>query len=114
MAVTGQELPRIEEAAAGKAGSRRGLERAWGGLRRPLLRIWHSIQRFIALTIFSSLTRRIVVLNLAGLAVLVIGILYLNQWRAGLIEARVQSLRVQGEIIAAAIAASATVASVVI
>ena len=69
MAVTGQELPRIEEAAAGKAGSRRGLERAWGGLWRPLLRFWHSIQRFIALTIFSSLTRRIVVLNLAGLAV---------------------------------------------
>ena len=41
-------------------------------------------------------------------------ILYLNQWRAGLIDARVQSLRVQGEIIAAAIAASATVDSDVI
>ena len=53
-------------------------------------------------------------LNLAGLAVLVIGILYLNQWRAGLIDARVQILRVQGEIIAAAIAASATVDSDVI
>lgn len=38
----------------------------------------------------------------------------LNQWRAGLIEARVQSLRVQGEIIAAAIGASATVDSDVI
>ena len=45
---------------------------------------------------------------------LVVGILYLNQWRAGLIDARVQSLRVQGEIIAAAIAASATVDSDVI
>ncbi|MBN9308934.1 stimulus-sensing domain-containing protein, partial [Devosia sp.] len=42
------------------------------------------------------------------------GILFLNQWRTGLIEARVQSLRVQGEIIAAAIAASATVDSDVI
>ena len=40
---------------------------------------------------------------------LVVGILYLNQWRAGLIEARVESLLTQGEIIAAAIAASATV-----
>ena len=53
-------------------------------------------------------------LNLAGLLVLVVGILYLNQWRAGLIDARVQSLRVQGEIIAAAVAASATVDSDVI
>jgi two-component system sensor histidine kinase ChvG len=59
--------------------------------------------------VFSSLTRRIVVLNLAGLIALVSGILYLNQFRAGLIDARVQSLLTQGEIIAGAIAASATV-----
>jgi two-component system sensor histidine kinase ChvG len=64
-------------------------------------------QFFITLT-FSSLTRRIVSLNLAGLVALVIGILYLSQFRAGLIDARVQSLLVQGEIIAGAIAASAT------
>lgn len=57
---------------------------------------------------FSSLTRRIVVLNLVGLVVLVSGILFLNQFRAGLIDARVQSLLVQGEIIAGAIASSAT------
>ncbi len=57
----------------------------------------------------SSLTRRIVVLNLAGLVVLLVGFLYLNQFRQGLIEARVQSLLTQGEIIAGAIAASATV-----
>src|SRR5205085_3327110 len=55
------------------------------------------------------LTRRIVFLNVAGLLALVIGILYLSGFRAGLIDARVQSLTVQGEIIAAAIAASATV-----
>jgi two-component system sensor histidine kinase ChvG len=58
---------------------------------------------------FSSLTRRIVFLNVAGLLALVIGILYLSQFRAGLIDARVQSLLVQGDIIAGAIAASATV-----
>src|SRR6185312_4078833 len=58
---------------------------------------------------FSSLTRRIVVLNLIGLAILVSGILYLNQFRAGLIDAKVQSLLTQGEIIARAIAASAGV-----
>ncbi len=57
----------------------------------------------------SSLTRRIVVLNLAGLVALLVGFLYLNQFRQGLIEARVQSLLTQGEIIAGAIAASATV-----
>jgi two-component system sensor histidine kinase ChvG len=56
----------------------------------------------------SSLTRRIIFLNLAGLLALVIGILYLSQLRAGLIDARRESLLVQGEIIAAAIAASAT------
>ena len=38
-----------------------------------------------------------------------VGFLYLNQFREGLIDARVQSLQTQGEIIAAAIAASATV-----
>jgi two-component system sensor histidine kinase ChvG len=50
-----------------------------------------------------------VVLNLAGLVALLVGFLYLNQFRQGLIEARVQSLLTQGEIIAGAIAASATV-----
>ncbi len=57
----------------------------------------------------SPLTRRIVVLNLGGLAALLIGFLYLNQFREGLIDAKVQSLQIQAKIIAAAIAASATV-----
>jgi hypothetical protein len=42
------------------------------------------------------------------LLALVIGVLYLSQFRAGLIDARIQSLLVQGEIIAGAIAAEAT------
>ncbi|KQZ15301.1 MULTISPECIES: sensor histidine kinase [unclassified Mesorhizobium] len=67
------------------------------------------LRRFLGHYIFSSLTRRILFLNLAGLAVLVIGILYLNTFRDGLIDARVESLMTQGEIIAGAIAASATV-----
>ncbi len=57
----------------------------------------------------SSLTRRIVTLNLAGLVVLLVSFLTLNTFRQSLIEVRVQSLLVQGEIIAGAIAASATV-----
>lgn len=67
------------------------------------------LQRFLGHYIFSSLTRRILFLNLAALCVLVVGILYLNQFRDGLIEARVESLMTQGEIIAGAIAASATI-----
>ena len=57
----------------------------------------------------SSLSRRIVVLNLGGLVALLAGFLYLNQFREGLIDARSQSLLSQAEIIAAAVAASATV-----
>ena len=67
------------------------------------------LSRAVASRFSSSLTRRIVVLNLGGLVALLIGFLYLNQFRAGLIDARVQSLQTQGEIIAAAVAASATV-----
>ncbi|MCB1497042.1 MAG: sensor histidine kinase [Bauldia sp.] len=71
-------------------------------------RILAGFSRFIGLHVFSSLTRRIIVLNLVALTLLVAGILYLNQFRAGLTEARVQSLQTQGEIIAGAIATSAT------
>ncbi|HLH51810.1 MAG TPA: stimulus-sensing domain-containing protein [Roseiarcus sp.] len=74
-------------------------------VRRHARRIW---RRFVA-RFSSSLTRRILVLNLGGLLVLVVAFLYLNQFRAGIIDARVQSLQTQGEIIAAAIAASAAV-----
>ncbi|MEI6573642.1 MAG: sensor histidine kinase [Alphaproteobacteria bacterium] len=65
--------------------------------------------RLIALRASSSLVRRIVVLNLAGLVALLAGFLYINQFRQGLIEARVESLLTQGEIMASAVAASATI-----
>ncbi|HXD45274.1 MAG TPA: sensor histidine kinase [Pseudolabrys sp.] len=74
-------------------------------MRRPVRSAWG----FFVSQSFSSLTRRIVFLNLAGLIALVTGVMYLSQFRAGLIDARVQSLLVQSEIIAGAIAASATV-----
>jgi two-component system, OmpR family, sensor histidine kinase ChvG len=88
----------------------RAMQRASTRLRGARLKlrarlIWRAtVSRFS-----SSLTRRIVVLNLGGLLVLVVGFLYLNQFRADIIDARTQSLRTQGEIIAAAIAASAAV-----
>jgi two-component system sensor histidine kinase ChvG len=81
------------------------LQAEGGRAMRWLRRLW---QFFVAQS-FSSLTRRIVSLNVAGLVALVIGVLYLSQFRAGLIDARIQSLLVQGEIIAGAIATSATV-----
>ncbi|WP_438721617.1 stimulus-sensing domain-containing protein [Bartonella rochalimae] len=71
--------------------------------------LYFQIQRLLRQLFFSSLTRRIVILNLAALGILVISILYLNQFRNGLIEAKIESLRTQGKIIAGAIAASATI-----
>ena len=79
----------------------------WGW---PWLVDWlRRVGQFLFALSFSSLTRRIVSLNIAGLLALVASILYLSQFRAGLIDARAQSLLVQAEIIAGAIAASATV-----
>jgi len=106
--------PRIDgqiEAEAGGAGldeddarpQPRGLARMRDWLHRAL--------QFFATQSSSSLTRRIVVLNLTGLVVLSIGITFLSQFRNGLIDARIQSLLVQGQIIAGAIASSATVES---
>ena len=93
--------PSLLESAAAENPGAKGWQRPLGWLRR-------AGQFFFALS-FSSLTRRIVSLNLAGLIALVASILYLSQFRAGLIDARAQSLLVQAEIIAGAIAASATV-----
>jgi len=88
----GEVLPRVRW---------RALRRVDGWLRRAL--------QFFTAQSSSSVTRRIVSLNVAGLLALSIGIIYLSQFRAGLIDARIQSLLVQSQIIAGAIAASATV-----
>ena len=85
--------------------SRRGLSPRHGG---AMYRVRRAI-RILGLQASSSLVRRIIVLNLVGLVALLGGFLYLNQFREGLIDARVQSLLIQGEIIAGAIAGSATV-----
>jgi two-component system sensor histidine kinase ChvG len=114
LAVTDNELPPTGAADKPNAGASAAPRRGLDAVRRSFAAAVLQLRRVLAVTVFSSLARRIIVLNLAGLAVLVVGILFLNQWRTGLIEARVQSLRVQGEIIAAAIAASATVDSDVI
>jgi two-component system sensor histidine kinase ChvG len=88
----GEALPRVRW---------RALRRVGNWLRRAF--------QFFTEQSSSSVTRRIVTLNVFGLLALSIGIIYLSQFRAGLIDARVQSLLVQSQIIAGAIAASATV-----
>ncbi len=86
---------------AGARPRRRFIARLGGWMQQAL--------QFFVTQSSSSLTRRIVVLNVTGLVALSIGVLFLSQFRAGLIDARIQSLQVQGEIIAGAIASSATV-----
>jgi two-component system, OmpR family, sensor histidine kinase ChvG len=75
---------------------------------RRLTDLLHRGRVFFVWLSFSSLTRRIIFLNVAGLLALVIGILSLSQFRASLIDSARERLVVQGEIIAGAIASSAT------
>ncbi len=84
----------------------------WRGVRHVAWRGWRGLVRLVQRLSpgfrFSSLTRRILFVNIIGLLVLVAGIIFLNRFRAGLIEAKVNSLVTQGEIIARAIASTAT------
>ncbi|MEC7927909.1 MAG: sensor N-terminal transmembrane domain-containing protein, partial [Pseudomonadota bacterium] len=45
-----------------------------------------------------SLSARILLLNLLALILLLVGILYLNQFRQSLIESKVDALKTQSEI----------------
>jgi two-component system, OmpR family, sensor histidine kinase ChvG len=100
--------PSADAEGPGEEKPRGPRKRLTGALRSTWQHTWQRAWQFFVRQSFSSLTRRIVILNLAGLVALVTGVLYLSQFRAGLIDARVQSLLVQSEIIAGAIAASAT------
>jgi len=57
----------------------------------------------------SKLGRLILALNLLGLAILIVGALVLNEYRQGLVRARIDSLSAQGELIADIINRAATV-----
>jgi two-component system, OmpR family, sensor histidine kinase ChvG len=57
----------------------------------------------------TRLGRLIIALNVLGLAILVAGALILNELRRGLVEARIDSLTTQGELIATIIDQAATV-----
>lgn len=91
-----RQLVRRVAVALVPSGSVRRKVGSWFG-RQPLVRY-----------VSGSLLRRIMVSNLIGFAILLLGILYLSQHHAWLIDAKRDSLKVQGEIIAAAIAANAS------
>ena len=58
---------------------------------------------------FSSLTLRILAPNVLALAFLVGGVFYLDQYRGGLIDAKIAALQTQAEIVAGAVSESALV-----
>jgi two-component system sensor histidine kinase ChvG len=89
----------------GVAPARRRGGRPWRLAGMRLRGLGRQIGRRLA----SSLTRRIALLNLIGLLAMLLGFLGLNQTRESVIEARTESMRTQAEIMAAAVAASATV-----
>ncbi len=104
-------LKRTPAAAAGTA-ERTGqfFRAAWRVLRTEGLtgaarRSW----QFFVTQGFSSLTRRIVFLNVFGLLALVVTIVPLSQARLGLIQASVSNLTDKGKMIAGVIAGAATV-----
>jgi two-component system sensor histidine kinase ChvG len=57
----------------------------------------------------TRLGRLIIALNVLGLAILIVGALVLNEFRQGLVNARIDSLTTQGELMAAIIDQAATV-----
>ncbi len=77
-------------------------------VRRPSralrLRFLRAGRQFFRHYRFNSITRRIIVINVIGVAVLVSGIFYLNQYRWKFMETRVDNLTTQAQIIASAIA----------
>ena len=77
---------------------------AWRLGRAVRLRLLRFSRRFFSRYRFNSITRRIIVANFIGVAILLGGIYYLNQYRVKFIETRVDSLTTQAAIIARAIA----------
>lgn len=100
MAVADAELTKDVTVPAARTRVRR--RSRWS---RPFL----FVRRILGHAVFSSLTRQILFFNLVALVVLVGGIMYLNQFREGLIDAKVESLLTQGEIIASAVSAQASI-----
>jgi two-component system, OmpR family, sensor histidine kinase ChvG len=115
---TDRSLPRGTDRLLGSAGAAGFLGALQSGARRAALQV-RAFSRRIGLYEFltygplirlvaKTLLRRIIFANMIGLAILLLGIFYYGQYHAWLIEAKRDSLRAQGEVIAAAIGSSAT------
>ncbi len=76
---------------------------SWRVTRAIRVRFYRFTRKFSGYLRFNSITRRIIVLNFFGVAILVAGIFYLNQYRVKFIETRVEGLTTQAAIIATAI-----------
>jgi two-component system sensor histidine kinase ChvG len=74
--------------------------------------LWRQLMNFLARVglyyNFTSIRNRIIALNLVGLVILTAGILYFNNTRDALIEARIKSLQIEADIIARSIAQNGT------
>src|ERR1700741_2360178 len=77
---------------ASEVSLRRGAAIHWRPSLAIRLRALRVVRRFFGQYRFNSITRRIIVLNFFGVAILVAGILYLNQYRVHFMETRVDSL----------------------
>ncbi len=102
---TGNRLFRARRNAADVAGSYDAATSQGGARRVGRARVlWAWLRRRRPST---SLTRRILAINLLVLAVPVGGFFFLDQYQASLIDAEIEALRVQGEVFAGAIGAGA-------
>lgn len=98
----------LSSRAAGIWGSFKGIGRHAGDLARRIGLYQFLTHGPLIRLVAKTLLRRIIFANMIGLVILLSGIFYLSQSHAWLIEAKRDSLRAQGEVIAAAIAANAT------
>lgn len=92
------------ESAASAAGPS-GLARISTVLHRAVRKVSAYVEVLLPRRLLTgALLRRILLANSVGLFIVCVGILYTTQYNAGLIDGKRESLRVQGEMVAAAIA----------
>jgi two-component system sensor histidine kinase ChvG len=82
------------------------VETAWGPIRHAGGSVWSWLRRRRPST---SLTRRILAINLLVLAVPVGGFFFLDEYQESLVDAEIEALRLQGEVFAGAVGAGAIV-----
>ena len=77
-------------------------------IKRKLQSIWDTLGRFKTFSIIKSpLSWRLLLLNLLAPALLVAGLLYMDHYQKGLIEAEIKILKIQAELMALAVSEGA-------